>query len=208
MSPADQVSNWISVANQLPDPAWMEECLQRAEVMGAFLQREQQLNSLVQQCAQSVPTVRPAEMPPSALAENHFYWLGNDTTVHADTLRGCINAIAMQGYISLDQSQQEAMRRSLGMAIGEAERHSQAPWVIWMGEIDVLCYIIQSLWQLGLLNCMGGESQKWNTLRGAYLRPDRRRLPETLRNNRIKNEHKRREIDRIFVNPLQRTLGK
>lgn len=195
-----QLGMWIDFLHQLPDPRWAALCLDRAEALHELLDRQRRLLATTGVNSASNPTALP--MPLSPLAPRHFVWLGEGRGVLADQLRGGIAALARRGIIANDTSQQDALRRGLGLMLNDHERSSPQPWVRWLASSDMLNYLIENLWRQGLIYCVEGQRAKWQTLCGVFLRADGSPFQPSIKSNRCKNPLKTREIDTAFLNGL------
>lgn len=196
-----QQALWLDFQRQLPDPAWAELCLERAEALQQLLDRRRALADRA--IVKSASAASPSFLPESDLAPRHFVWLGEGLGILADQLRVGISALARRGLIANDSAQQEALRRGLGLMLGDRERRSQQPWVRWLGSGDMLNYLVNGLWQQGLIRCADGQRMKWQTLCGVFLRADGTPFQPSIKSNRCKNPLKRRELDVAFLDGLQ-----
>ena len=201
----EQLPLWRSFYRQWPDPAWARVCIERAKEIKSLLAEERSLFSGSDDSATTLPA--PERSVP-ATAERHFIWLGDRYAIGVDTLRGGIQQLAEAGLIASDREQQTAFRRCLGLALNEQERSSSPPWVLWLGPSDMLNHLVDSLWQLGLIHCAGGNRQKWQTLCGAFLRADGTRFPASIKSNRCTNPEKLRTLDRALLDSLRFLVGK
>ena len=191
---------WLDFLRQLPDPRWAAQCLDRAEALHVLLDRHRRL--LDATGVKSATAALPAATPVEALAPRHFVWLGEGKGVLAEQLRGGIAGLARRGIIANDSGQQDALRRGLGLMVNDQERRSPQPWVRWLASSDMLNYLIDSLWQRGLIYCVDGRRMKWQTLCGVFLRADGTLYRPAIKSNRCKNPQKRREIDTAILDGL------
>lgn len=196
----EQMLLWRSLYRQWPDPAWARVCLERARDISALLALDR---SLFPPTDHSASTADASEKPLSPTVERHFVWLGDRYAISAEVLRNGISQLASAGLISTDRDQQTALRRCLGLALNEQERSSDPPWVLWIGPADMLNYLIDSLWELRLIHCPGGNRLKWQTLCGAFLRADRSRFPASIKSNRCTNPEKLKTLDRALLSSLR-----
>ena len=201
----EQLPLWRSFYRQWPDPAWARVCIERAKEIKSLLAEER---SLFSGSDDSAASLLAPERPLPAAAERHFVWLGDRYAIGVDTLRGGIQQLAEAGLIASDREQQTAFRRCLGLALNEQERSSNPPWVLWLGPSDMLNHLVDSLWQLGLIHCAGGNRQKWQTLCGAFLRADGTRFPASIKSNRCTNPEKFRTLDRALLDSLRYFVNK
>ena len=196
-----QMGLWLDFLRQLPDPHWAARCLERAEALQELLDRQRRLAAVAG--VNSTSSAVPSSVPLPAQAPRHFVWLGEGRGVHADQLRGGIAALARRGIIANDTSQQDALRRGLGLMLNDHERSSPQPWVRWLASSDMLNYLVENLWRQGLIYCVEGQRAKWQTLCGVFLRADGTLFQPSIKSNRCKNPQKIREIDRAFLDGLQ-----
>ena len=120
----------------------------------------------------------------------------------AETYSRFKNGGNVRGIIANDTSQQDALRRGLGLMLNDHERSSPQPWVRWLASSDMLNYLIENLWRQGLIYCVEGQRAKWQTLCGVFLRADGTPYQPSIKSNRCKNPLKIREIDTAFLNGL------
>ncbi len=201
----EQMALWRGFYRQWPDPEWARICLSRARDIKALLALEQ---NLFPGSVDSASTVVEAEKPLSATVERHFVWLGDRYAIGVEPLRDGISRLAAAGLIASDRDQQTALRRCLGLALNEQERSSDPPWVLWLGPSDMLNHLVDTLWQLGLIHCAGGNRLKWQTLCGAFLRADGSRFPASIKSNRCTNREKIKTLDRAILDSLRFLRGK
>lgn len=202
-----QALEWRRLAGQYTDPEWMRLCVGNAEAMVELWHRVCALDEALGQGDNFATAHNGRRKPVSSLAECHFEWLGDrggrESGVQASVVRGGIAELAERGFLSRDQEQQDAMRRGLGLALNASERSSRAPWVRWMGDGAVLNYLVDSLWEMHLIHCSGGQHMKWQTLCGIFLRRDGTCFETSIKSNRCCNEYKRQQIDTAFLNSLR-----
>lgn len=203
LDPSAQAMEWLRVSRSLPEPNWMETCLAAARRMKAIVEGEREVLQVVGGCEWFAEGAETRIEPVGEWAERHFEWIGERRGVTVEVLRDGIAALARQGYISLDAEQQAAFRRGLGVTVNAAERTSRAPWVTWLGEGDALNYLVDSLWQMELIHCNGGQRYKWQTLCGVFLRRDGSRFSSSIKSNRCTNAAKRHSIDAALLDGLR-----
>lgn len=203
--PREQVGLWLELWNQIPDSECGMLFLAEAERIGDLVKRADAL-------AQSVHGGEAwkgrekgdREKGFSPLAVRHFVWLGDRKGIHTESLRGGIAGLSRIGMIRNDREQQEALRRGLGLTLNDDERSSDAPWVEWLGPADMLAYLIDSLWDMGLITCAGGQQEKWNTATGMFRKPDYKLFKRnTLRNSRCSDKEKLILMDRAILEGLR-----
>lgn len=201
----EQMALWRSFYQQLRDPQWARECLKRVSDIQSILALEQSLfPSSVDSASSATAHARPSQ----STVERHFVWLGDRFAIGAEPLRDGIARLASAGLIGSELTQQQALRRCLGLALNEQERTSDPPWVIWLGPSDMLNHLIDTLWQLGLIHCAGGNRQKWQTLCGAFLRADGTRFSPSIKSNRCSNPEKLKTLDRAILDAMRFLSGK
>jgi len=203
LSADEQAREWLRLQRRYADPAWMELCVQNARRMAQIVSAEREVLAIVGGSDGLALSATPRSVPSDALAQRHFEWLGDRRKVPVPVVRDGIEALARCGFISTDADQQAALRRGLGIAVNDAERHSRAPWVRWLGEADALNYLVDSLWQLDLIHCTGGRRYKWQTLCGVFLRGDGTCFEPSIKSNRCTNARKRTVIDEAMLNGLR-----
>lgn len=202
----EQKSLWRSFYLQWPDPEWARICLEQAREIDSLLALD---NTLFPDTAHSVITEQPSATPLSDTAERHYVWLGDRYSIGVEPLRDGISRLAMAGLIASDRDQQQAFRRCLGLTVNEQERNTNQPWVRWIGPHDMLSYLIDNLWKLGLIYCSGGKREKWKTLCGAVLRSDGIPFVEKkIRNNHCSNPEKIKVLDRAILDAMRFYIGK
>ena len=200
LSAAEQGQEWLRLMHSHTEPEWMEECVRRAGRMADLVRAEREVREVIGGRVECASGGVGRRMPQEALATRHFEWLGEERKVRVDLVRTAIGSLARMGYISGDGEQQAALRRGLGIAVNEAERTSRAPWVRWLGDADVLNYLVDSLWKRGLIYCSGGQRQKWNTLCEVFVRADGSLYESSLmKSNRCTNAAKRTMVDRTVM---------
>lgn len=199
LSLEEQMSLWRSFYRQWPDPEWARVCLEHAREIKTLLDLDK---ALFPGTVNSATTPAVSDTPLSPTAERHFVWLGDRYAIGVDSLRNGIQHLAESGLIASDLDQQTALRRCLGLTLNENERSSDPPWVLWLGPSDMLNYLIDTLWQLGLIHCAGGNRQKWQTLCGAFLRADGTRFATSIKSNRCTNPEKIKTLDHALLGPL------
>lgn len=204
LTAAEQAEAWLELARQYPDPDWMERCLAAARRMTALVEAEREVRATLGTGDGSALGLDGRRRPASSLAERHFEWLGASRGVLVESVRGGIAALAARGFISPDAEQQAALRCGLGLTLNTAERTQRAPWVRWLGDSDVLNYLVDSLWEHEVIYCSGGRRLKWQTLCGVFLRSDGTCFEPSIKNNRCTNTEKRRVIDSAFLGALMR----
>lgn len=196
----EQMLLWRSFYLQWPDPAFARVCLDRARDIQSLLALDRSLFPATDHSASSIAA---SERPLSSTAERHFVWLGDRYAIGVESLRNGIAHLAAAGLIAADRDQQTALRRCLGLALNEQERSSDPPWVLWLGPADMLNHLVDTLWQLGLIHCAGGNRLKWQTLCGAFLRADGSRFTASIKSNRCTNPEKLKTLDRALLTPLR-----
>lgn len=204
LSLEEQMALWRSFYRQWPDPEWARTCLSRAREIKSLLDLERNL------FPDSVDSASPAvasQKPSSPTVERHFVWLGDRYAIGVEPLRDGIARLAAAGLLASDRDQQAALRRCLGLALNEQERSSDPPWVLWLGPADMLNHLVDSLWQLGLIHCAGGNRLKWQTLCGAFLRADGTRFPASIKSNRCTNAEKIKTLDRAILGSMRFLRG-
>lgn len=204
LSLEEQMVLWRSFYRQWPDPEWARVCLGKARDIKALLTLEQNLFSGSDDSASSVVA---SQKPLSPTVERHYVWLGDRYAIGVEPLRDGISRLASAGLIASDRDQQTALRRCLGLALNEQERSSDPPWVLWLGPADMLNHLVDSLWQLGLIYCAGGNRLKWQTLCGAFLRADGTRFPASIKSNRCNNPEKLKTLDRAILGSMRFLRG-
>lgn len=198
--PERQVVLWRSLWRQWPDAAWGEVCVAEAERVQELLRREAALAATPD--AAAAPSV---PMSSVTVADAHFIWLGDRHGVLVDHLRDGIAALAAAGLVAADR--QADLRRALGLAVNDAERRSVTAPVPWLGPVDMLWLLVDSLWELGLITCAGGRQQKWRTATAVFRRADGSRFDLTLKNSRCTNAAKRDLMERALLGGLRRLVG-
>ena len=206
LSPEQQALEWLRVGRSRPEGQWLEACLERAEALGDYLRREGELLARLGATAQSLHTLGRTLPPVETPAERHFEWLGDMHGIVGSVLADGIRELAAIDCISADSEQQAALRRGLGLLLNPSERSSRAPWVVWNADLDMLHYLIDSLWRMQLIHCAGGEREKWRTLSGFVVHRVKGRLSDHMRNNRCQNERKRATIDRAILHGLRSVM--
>lgn len=207
LTAAEQAREWLAAGRSLAEPRWMQTCVAHAREMADLVVQEREVLELLGGSAQAAHTGRQSPPDPTGLAERRFEWLGDRKGVALGVLRDGIAELARMGYVSPDAGQQAALRRALGATASVAEANSRGPWAVWLGEADALNYLVESLWQMGLIHCPGGQRYKWQTLCGAFLRADGSRFPSSIKNNRCTNPLKRQSIDEALLNALRFVCG-
>lgn len=202
-----QACEWLRLGRVYPEPEWMERCVARARRMAALVRGEQEVLEVVGGSVDLSTAMAGRRFPSGPLAERQFEWLGDRRGVPVEVVRDGIAQLAARGFLSRDAEQQAALRRGLGLTVNAAERSSRAPWVRWMGEGDALNYLVDSLWQLELIHCTGGQRYKWQTLCGVFLRSDGSRFEPSIKSNRCTNNAKRRAVDEAMLGALRFTSG-
>lgn len=186
-----QKTLWLDFYQQLPSIEWAEQCMQQAERIERLLERQRLLTGTPQPMA---------PLPDHALKQ--FVWQGDRYGItHADLRERIVN-LSKYGMISSDVSQREAMRRGLGMCVNETERTSTFPWVVWLSDSDVLTFLIEGLWSMNLIYCVGGQHQKWNTLCGIFLHADGSRFRPSIKSSRCKSKEKMLLLHNTFLGGL------
>ncbi len=208
MTSSEQAREWLQVGQSFAEPTWMQLCMQQAEQMADLVVREREVLAKLSDGVNSAPVKQPYILANDLPAERQFIWLGDRENIVVGALRDGIEALANNGYLSLDLDQRSAMRRAMGVCINASERNTRGPWVRWTGEADALNYLVDSLWQLGIIYCQGGRRYKWQTLCGAFLHADGRRFEPTIKNNRCSNKQKIKTIDESIINPLKFLMNK
>ena len=202
--PERQVALWRALWRQWPDPLWGEVCIAEAERVKALLQRESALaeaaEAPVASAAGAAPAVR-AVAPQGA----HFVWLGERHGVLVDHLRDGIAALAAAGLVAADR--QDDLRRALGLSVNEVERRTPVTPVAWLGPVDMLWLLVDTLWELGLITCAGGRQQKWRTATAVFRRADGTPFGLTLKNSRCTNAAKRAMMERALLGGLRRLVA-
>ena len=207
LPPGEQAALWLRLARQYPDPDWMEQCLVAARRMAALVEGEREVLERLGSGDGFALSADGLRRPVSPYAERHFEWLGESRGVLVDSVRGGIAAWAARGFISQDAEQQAALRCGLGLTLNAAERQQRAPWVRWLGDADMLNYMIESLWEQQLIYCSGGRRLKWQTLCGVFLHADGSRYEPSIKSNRCSNTEKRRIMDTAFLSGLKSLRG-
>ena len=200
----EQMALWRSFYRQWPDPEWTRICLRRVRDIKSLLELDRKL------FPDSVDSAIPAmvrQKPLSSTVERHFVWLGDRYAIGVEPLRDGISRLASAGLIASDRDQQTALRRCLGLALNEQERSSDPPWVLWLGPADMLNHLIDTLWQLDLIHCAGGNRLKWQTLCGAFLRADGSRFTPSIKSNRCTNAEKLKTLDRAILDAMRFLRG-
>ena len=196
-----QKALWVDLMKQWPDREWGESCLAEAEGVEQLLRRAVVLGVLPPADVDGRTPV-----PVDSLAERHFVWLGDSTDLRTEHVRDGMEGLARIGMIGAG-SQQEALRRGLGLMLNEVERTTAAAWVVWLGPADMLAHLVNSLWDLGVITCAGGRQQKWRTATGFFLRADRTRFDLSLKNSRCTNAAKLDLLEKAFIGPLRFFTG-
>ena len=203
----EQAREWLRLARRHAEPAWMELCMQNARRMAQIVSAEREVLAVVGGSDNLALPMVSRQVPADSLAQRHFEWLGDRRSVPVAVVRDGIAALAQCGFISRDADQQAALRRGLGIAVNDIERHSRAPWVRWLGEADALNYLVDSLWQLELIHCSGGRRYKWQTLCGVFLHSDGTCFEPSIKSNRCTNARKRTVLDEAILNGLRFVSG-
>lgn len=213
--PEQQKELWMTLWLQWPDPEWGEICVAEAERMERLLRRMAAMEGGAGVPVQTEEAVarrevqrKVAVVPDSRLAERHFVWLGERHGLRVEHLRDGIEGLSRIGMIGSSRSQQEALRRGLGLTVNDVERQSDAPWVVWLGPADMLAHLVDSLWEMELITCAGGRQQKWRTATGMFLRADGTRYDLSLKNSRCTNAEKLALLERAFLGGLRFYLGR
>lgn len=199
LSLEEQKEQWRSFSHQWVDLVWVRLCLGKVREIDELQALEK---SLFPNSVKSASTVAAPERPMQPTVERHFVWLGDRRGVGTEVLRNGISQLAAAGLIAVDNDQQQALRRCLGLALNEQERSSDPPWVLWLGPSDMLNYFVDTLWRMELIHCAGGNRMKWQTLCGAFLRADGTRFVPTIKSNRCTNPEKIKVLNRAFFNAL------
>lgn len=200
--PERQMELWRTLWRQWPDTVWGEVCISEAERLKSLLQREAALfDTDIPEAPEHPETSKPMEFS----ADAHFVWLGGRHGILVDRLRDGIAALAAMGLIAADR--QDDLRRALGLAVNDAERRSLTPQVPWLGPVDMLWYLVDTLWELGLITCAGGRQRKWRTATAVFLRPDGTPFDLTLKNSRCTNPVKRDLMERAFLGSLRHLVA-
>lgn len=194
--PERQVALWRDLYRQLPTAEWGEVCMAEAERVQQLLERERRL-------APSPSGTHRKEMPQAG----HFVWLGADRGVRVEHLRDGILRLAAAGLIDSSREQQEALRRGLGVAVNDDERHHEAPPVRWLGPTDMLWLVVEGLWEMGLITCVGGRQYKWRTACAVFRRADGSAYGLTLKNSRCTNPAKVAVIEKALLGELRFVAG-
>ena len=203
LSFAEQAGEWLRLARQWPEPSWIERCMAAAERMTALVERERAVEAVLGTDVDLAMAVDGRRRPRSAWAERQFEWLGERRGVPVEVVRDGIERLAARGFLSREAEQQAALRRGLGLALNATERSSRAPWVRWTGEGDALNYLVDSLWQMELIYCSGGQRYKWKTLCGVFLRSDGSCFEPSIKSNRCGNREKRKAVDEAMLDGLR-----
>lgn len=199
--PERQAELWRALWRQWPDPFWGEVCVAEAERVEALLRREAALkansfNSL-NLCSE--------HKPPAVVEGAHFVWLGDRRGVLVDHLRDGIAALAAAGLVGADR--QDDLRRALGLCVNDVERRTPVEPVPWLGPVDMLWLLVDTLWELGLITCAGGRQQKWRTACAVFRRADGSAFGLTLKNSRCTNRAKRDLMERALLGGLRRLVA-
>ena len=193
-----EAQGWLNLAAHTADSRLHAQCLQHAQ---------EAMNKLTRQACgkgdvKSASGKKERQRPDRATTPIHFTWLGPDNAVVHDSIRTGIANLAGFGFLSRDATQQAALRCALGLTLTAAERSSEAPWVQWLGDYDVLHYLITSLWDRHLIFCSGGTQEKWRTFRGCFVDREGLKFDDNFRGNRCHNAEKKRLVDKAFLEPL------
>ena len=194
--PERQVALWTALWRQWPDPIWGEVCLAEAERVKELLRREAELTGTCPEGGDAKASVA------LTVQSNHFVWLGDRRGVLVDHLRDGIAALAAAGLVAPDR--QDDLRRALGLTVNDMERRSPLVPVPWLGPVDMLWLLVDTLWELGLITCAGGRQQKWRTACAAFRRADGSPFGLTLKNSRCPNAAKRELMERAVLGGLRR----
>lgn len=200
LSLEEQKRQWRRFSHQWVDLVWIRLCLGKVREIDELQALEKSLfpDSVNPASADLLP-----ERPLQATVERHFVWLGDRRGVGTEVLRNGISQLAAAGLIAIDNEQQQALRRCLGLSLNEQERSSDPPWVLWLGPSDMLNCLVDSLWKMNLIHCAGGNRMKWQTLCGAFLRADGTRFAPSIKSNRCSNPEKIRVLDRALLDALR-----
>lgn len=198
--PEQQPELWMALWRQWPDPIWGEVCMAEAERVEALLRREAALSAPVPQGDVSAGQGRG-----NVSADTHFVWLGDRHGVLVDHLRDGIAALAAAGLVAADR--QDDLRRALGLTVNEVERRTAVAPVPWLGPVDMLWLLVDTLWELGLITCAGGRQQKWRTATAVFRRADGSPFGLTLKNSRCTNSAKRDLMERAILGGLRRLVA-
>lgn len=208
VAPEEQPGLWLALWRQWPDSEWGERCLAEAERVSALLEREAVLAQTAHVATADKAAGRQSRKSECGpLAERHFVWLGDKKGLRVEHLRDAIAGLARIGMIRSDRGQQDALRRGLGLALNDVERGSDAPWVDWLGPADMLALLVDRLWAMGLVTCVGGRGQKWRTATGMFRRGDGTRYDLTLRNSRCTDAAKLELMEKNVLGGLRFFIG-
>ena len=195
--PEQQPELWMALWRQWPDPLWGEVCVAEAERVESLLRRAAALSG-------SIPAGDESVLPlvSAVPADTHFVWLGDRRGILVDHLRDGIAALAAAGLVAADR--QDDLRRALGLTVNEVERRTAVAPVPWLGPVDMLWLLVDTLWELGLITCAGGRQQKWRTACAVFRRADGSSFGPNLKNSRCTNVAKRDLMERALLGGLRR----
>ena len=202
IEPERQAALWLDLWRQWPHPDWGEKCVEQAERAQSILDRSRALAAGASAAGQ--PAGQAGDDIPQ---RRHFWWQGERRGVLAAQLRDCIQTLAQLGMIANDAGQQNALRRGLGLFCNEAERHEEAPWVVWLGDADMLWLFVSGLWDLKLISCADGERMRWVTLRGVFRPAGGGYYGRNFRNTRCTNPDKQQLMEQKIFSPLRFLCG-
>ncbi len=198
-----EARGWLELAENTTDSSLHAQCLQHAREAMNRLNRQAGDQGGVKSASEK----KERQRPDRATTPIHFIWLGPDNAVVHDSIRAGIANLAGYGFLSRDATQQAALRLALGLTLTAAERSSEAPWVCWLGDYDVLHYLITSLWDRRLIFCSGGGQKKWSTFRGCFVDYEGLKFDDNFRSNKCHNPEKKRLVDKAFLDPLCATCS-
>ena len=198
--PEQQPELWMALWRQWPDPLWGEVCIAEAERVAALLRREAALSAPVPQ-----GDVSAGQGGGNAPVDPHFVWLGDRRGVLVDHLRDGIAALAAAGLVAADR--QDDMRRALGLTVNEVERRTAVSPVPWLGPVDMLSLLVDTLWDLGLITCAGGRQQKWRTATAVFRHADGSPFKLTIKNSHCTNAAKCDLMERAILGGLRRLVA-
>lgn len=204
--PERQVELWMELWHQWPDPIWGEVCLAEAERVASLLKRETALRSLALN-ASTVIGDEDTHCDRMSVTDTpiHFVWLGDRRGVLVDHLRDGIAALAAAGLVAPDR--QDDLRRAFGLTVNEVERRTPVAPVPWLGPVDMLWLLVDTLWELNIITCAGGRQQKWRTATSVFRRADGTSFGLTLKNSRCTNAAKRDLMERAILGGLRRLVA-
>ncbi len=194
-----QPALWQGFARDYPVAGWVRECQAQIRLLFELCDEARRISTRIDS-ASSVPApVQPLGTP----AERHFLWHGDRMGITVDILRDGIQNLALKGIIHNSEVQRRALRIGLGLTLNADERTLAPQWVVWLGHDDMLRHMIDTMWNLDVISCAGGQREKWNTLCGLFVRSDGSRYKRKIKTNICTNPDKLRLLDTAILDSLR-----